>query len=208
MSFDELIYIVPAVIIAIVFHELAHGIVSYWLGDPTPKSERRLSLNPFRHLDPVGTLCLIVFHFGWAKPVRVNPEYYRNPRLGMVFVALAGPIANFIIALIFRILLVAALFFAPRTSWLHHLLYNITIINIGLGVFNLLPIPPLDGSKLIGALIPEKYYFTYLKYEIFGMILLLVLLASGIFNTFLQETVDGFFKVFGDIAVWVIGLFA
>jgi Zn-dependent protease len=75
-------------------------------------------------------------------------------------------------------------------------------------VFNLLPIPPLDGSKLIGALIPEKYYFTYLKYEIFGMILLLVLLASGIFNTFLQETVDGFFKVFGDIAVWVIGLFA
>ena len=208
MSFDELIYIVPAVIIAIVFHELAHGIVSYWLGDPTPKSERRLSLNPFRHLDPVGTLCLIVFHFGWAKPVRVNPEYYRNPRLGMVFVALAGPITNFIIALIFQILLVAALFFAPRTSWLHHLLYNITIINIGLGVFNLLPVPPLDGSKLIGALIPEKYYFTYLKYEIFGMILLLVLLASGIFNTFLQETVDGFFKVFGDIAVWVIGLFA
>ena len=101
---QDLIYTVPAVLIAICFHEFAHGLVSYKLGDPTPKYEGRLSLNPLNHLDPVGTLALILFHFGWAKPVMVNPQYYRNKKIGMVEVALAGPLMNFFIAFIFLFL--------------------------------------------------------------------------------------------------------
>ena len=181
----DLIYIVPAALIAIIFHEMAHGLVSHWQGDPTPKQEGRLSLNPARHLDPVGTLCLIFFGFGWAKPVHVNPQYYRNPRLGMVFVALAGPLMNFIVALITFVFLVLGTMY-NFAFWIQSLLWFIIVINIGLGVFNLLPIPPLDGSKLIGALIPDKYYYTYLRYEKYGMILLVVLLATGVFDLFLR----------------------
>lgn len=202
----DLIYIVPAALIAIIFHEMAHGLVSHWQGDPTPKQEGRLSLNPARHLDPVGTLCLIFFGFGWAKPVHVNPQYYRNPRLGMVFVALAGPLMNFIVALITFVFLVLGRMY-NFAFWIQSLLWFIIVINIGLGVFNLLPIPPLDGSKLIGALIPDKYYYTYLRYEKYGMILLVVLLATGVFDLFLADTVEGFMNIFRDIANWLVGLF-
>ncbi|HHZ18024.1 MAG TPA: site-2 protease family protein [Acholeplasmataceae bacterium] len=202
----DLIYIVPAALIAIIFHEMAHGLVSHWQGDPTPKQEGRLSLNPARHLDPVGTLCLIFFGFGWAKPVHVNPQYYRNPRLGMVFVALAGPLMNFIVALITFVFLVLGTMY-NFAFWIQSLLWFIIVINIGLGVFNLLPIPPLDGSKLIGALIPDKYYYTYLRYEKYGMILLVVLLATGVFDLFLADTVEGFMNIFRDIANWLVGLF-
>lgn len=202
----DLIYIIPAALIAIIFHEMAHGLVSHWQGDPTPKQEGRLSLNPARHLDPVGTLCLIFFGFGWAKPVHVNPQYYRNPRLGMVFVALAGPLMNFIVALITFVFLVLGTMY-NFAFWIQSLLWFIIVINIGLGVFNLLPIPPLDGSKLIGALIPDKYYYTYLRYEKYGMILLVVLLATGVFDLFLADTVEGFMNIFRDIANWLVGLF-
>ena len=202
----DLIYIVPAALIAIIFHEMAHGLVSHWQGDPTPKQEGRLSLNPARHLDPVGTLCLIFFGFGWAKPVHVNPQYYRNPRLGMVFVALAGPLMNFIVALITFVFLVLGTMY-NFAFWIQSLLWFIIVINIGLGVFNLLPIPPLDGSKLLGALLPDKYYYTYLRYEKYGMILLVVLLATGVFDLFLADTVEGFMNIFRDIANWLVGLF-
>ena len=96
----EYLYIVPAALIAIMLHEIAHGLVSYWLGDPTPKRQGRLSLNPLKHLDPVGTICLILFHVGWAKPVVVNPDYYKKRKLGMALVALAGPLTNFIVAIV------------------------------------------------------------------------------------------------------------
>ncbi|MEG2799861.1 MAG: site-2 protease family protein, partial [Erysipelotrichaceae bacterium] len=99
-TFDNLKFLLPAVLIALTLHELAHGFVSYKLGDPTPKQEGRLSLNPFAHLDPFGTLCLIVFGFGWAKPVMVNPNYYKNPKVGMVLTAIAGPLTNFLIAFV------------------------------------------------------------------------------------------------------------
>ena len=91
----ELLYTIPAVVIAISLHEAAHGLMSYKLGDPTPQKDGRLSLNPLKHFDPMGTLCLIFFHFGWAKPVQVNPRYYKNKKMGMVLVSLAGPLMNF-----------------------------------------------------------------------------------------------------------------
>ncbi|MDD4388736.1 MAG: site-2 protease family protein [Bacilli bacterium] len=206
MAWEQLIYVLPAVLFAIVFHEMAHGYVSYLLGDPTPKQEKRLSPNPVRHLDPIGTFCLIFFHFGWAKPVRVDPRYYRNPRLGMVWVALAGPTINIILAFITGIIWTLLYKYNINPNWLDLFLRTFIMINIGLGVFNLLPIPPLDGSKIVGALIPEKYYFSYLRFENFGIVILLILLGTGILDNFLSETVAGFIKVIYKTAFWLLGI--
>lgn len=170
-------------LIAISMHEFAHGYVSWKLGDPTPKQSGRLSLNPFAHLDPVGTLCLLLFHFGWAKPVGVNPWYYKNRKQGMVLVSLAGPLMNFLVALASTILLGLTLKLTGGRGMiagiLYQLLLNIVLVNIGLGLFNLIPIPPLDGSKVLGAVLPERYYFGYMRFEQYGTIVLMLLLVSG-----------------------------
>ena len=186
-SARELIITVVAVLIAISMHELSHGYVSYKLGDPTPKEEGRLSLNPFAHLDIMGTLCLIFFNFGWAKPVKVNPYYYKNHKLGMVLVAIAGPIMNFIIA--FLSIMGLGIIIKVSNGYLGNISYNIYIflqylalINIGLGSFNLIPVPPLDGSKVLGAIIPEDKYFSYMKFEKYGYIALMLLLFIGVLD--------------------------
>ena len=174
------LYIIPAALIAIVFHELSHGLVSHLLGDPTPKEQGRLSLNPAKHLDVTGILCLIFFGFGWAKPVRVDPRYYKNPKWGMALVALGGPLANFILAFISGFLVVLINFKVPYSKVveiLYYFFYYLMIINIGLGVFNLIPIPPLDGSKIIGAILPDNAYMQYMKYQRYGMFFIIGLLV-------------------------------
>ncbi len=182
---NELLYTIPAVLIAIVTHEWAHGFISYVLGDPNPKHDGRLSFNPLKHLDPVGTLCLLFFHFGWAKPVQVNPNYYKNKKLGMVLTALAGPIMNFIIAFLSLIVVLVIInaFTMGQYNAIAEYLLNVfkytAIISIGLGVFNLIPIPPLDGSKILFSILPEKTYFAYMQYERYGIFLLFLLLALG-----------------------------
>lgn len=173
------LYSIPAVLIAIILHEYAHGFVSWKLGDPTPKKDGRLSLNPLNHLDPIGTLCLLVFHMGWAKPVEINPNYYKNPKLGTVLVSLAGPVTNFIIAFISMFALVKI----NPEGVLFYILMYLVIINIGLGVFNLIPIPPLDGSKVLSAILPERLYFGYMKYEKYFMLVLLVAMYLGFLST-------------------------
>lgn len=184
---QDLIYTVPAVLVAISMHEFAHGYVSYKLGDPTPKQGGRLSLNPFRHLDPVGTLCLMFFHFGWAKPVMVNPYYYKNRKKGMLLVALGGPMMNLIISFISLfimgiILKVTGGYAGDVTVFIFELLTYMVMINLGLGVFNLIPVPPLDGSKILGAILPEDKYFKYMQYEKYGYIILLALLWIGLIS--------------------------
>lgn len=185
----SLLYVAPAVLIALSLHEFAHGLASYSLGDPTPKASGRLSLNPFRHMDLWGTLLLLFFGFGWAKPVSVDPRYYENPKADMVKVALAGPLMNFVVAFV-------ALFFMVLiekfnlpvnmvTNYIYTLLYQTAIIDIGLGLFNLIPIPPLDGSKVLFSLLPERCYFSYMRFEQFGMIFLLVLISVGALDGFL-----------------------
>lgn len=174
------LYIIPAALIAIMCHELTHGLFSYLLGDPTPKEQGRLSLNPMKHLDLFGTLSLIFFGFGWAKPVQIDPRYYKNPKWGMALVALGGPLANFVIAFISGLLL-TIMYKHPIDSSLLSIIYDfiyiLMVINIGLGVFNLIPIPPLDGSKIIGAILPNNAYNQYMKYQKYGMIFILGLLV-------------------------------
>lgn len=185
---DTLIYAAPATIIAMTAHEFAHSFVSYKLGDETPKREGRLSLNPLKHIDPFGALCLAIFHFGWAKPVQVNPGAYKNPKRGMALTALAGPLMNFLITFL-------AMFFMGILSklgnhaslgvignYLYILLYYLSILSTGLGIFNLIPFPPLDGSKVLGAVLPERLYFKIMEHENAGILILFVLLYLNVLD--------------------------
>ncbi len=218
MTLERLLYSVPAILIAMVLHELAHGYVSYRLGDPTPKETGRLSLNPLRHLDPLGSLMLLFVGFGWAKPVMINPNYYKNRKLGTVMVSLAGPLTNFILAFIGS-LLISIIFkvcggriqFQTETgykifSYIWQFLYYFMMLNIGLGVFNLIPFPPLDGSKVLTAILPERLYFTLMRYERYGQFVLIVILYAGLLNTplsFLRTTVFNGMQTLTD---WLVGL--
>lgn len=193
------IYIGVSVIVALVLHEFAHGYVSYHLGDPTPKVQGRLSMNPLVHLDPFGTICLFVFGFGWAKPVQINTEYYKEKKKGIVLVSLAGPFMNFILAILGVILLKFSLLISLES--IQSFLYVFVSINLGLGLFNLIPIPPLDGSKVLYSILPTELYFKYMRYEQYGMFLLIILLWFGVLTPFLQvmfSSVSGFlFYIFG-----------
>ena len=152
--FANLIYILPAVAIALSVHEFAHAFVSYKLGDISQKQRGRLTLNPLKHLDPFGTLSLIFFGFGWAKPVQVDPYFYRNKKDGMIWTAMAGPLMNFIVGFLMVILYMLFIRFGllyknEFTYYLFQVIGTTASINIGLGIFNLIPIPPLDGSKIL-----------------------------------------------------------
>lgn len=188
-QFFELLYTLPAVLLAIVCHECAHGLVSVWMGDDTPRRQGRLSLNPLKHLDPIGLICLVLFKFGWAKPVMVNPRAYRNGKLGMVLVALAGPLTNFILAFLgclgYAALVKSGFFFGTGmlVEGVYYFFAMFMSINLGLGVFNLIPIPPLDGSKILGAVLPEKQYFALMRYERYGTYLLMgLIILENILN--------------------------
>ena len=166
-----------AAIIALTVHEYAHGYVAYRLGDDTAKNSGRLSLNPVRHLDPIGALCMVFFHVGWARPVPINPRYFKNPKRGFALSALAGPLSNIILGFLGGglYLLTYALLrdvSFPSQNLAYNLATNLLLflfvfhsVNLGLGVFNLLPLPPFDGSRLLNVLLPEKVYFGVMKYE-------------------------------------------
>lgn len=182
--FHTLIYTAPAVLLAISLHEFAHGYVSYRLGDMTPKMDGRLTLNPFRHLDLYGTLCLLVFHVGWAKPIRVNVRSYKDPKKGMIMVAAAGPIMNFISAFLFLFLYGSFLRYGTDTlltNYLTYFCYYAAVLNVGLGVFNLIPIPPLDGSNILVELVPSVEMF-YRKIQKYRFLILAGLLWTGVLS--------------------------
>ncbi len=175
-------WIVKAVVIlfAITIHEYAHGRVSLSLGDPTALYAGRLTLNPLKHIDPIGMCCLFIFNFGWARPVPINPMYFKRIRRDMVLISLSGPFSNLLSALIGGIL-IRSISSGPQIL-VKFLLYFV-IINVGLGLFNLIPIPPLDGSHVVESLIPERWRDNYLKVVRFGPILLILIIFSDyIFN--------------------------
>lgn len=171
-----------AIILAMTFHEFGHAYISYKLGDPTPQKDGRLTLNPFKHIDFFGMLMIIVVGFGWAKPVQINSQYYKDKKLDTMLVSAAGPIMNLIIAVIVTLFL--------NFNILTDLLNKIVFVNIVLGVFNLLPIPPLDGSKIVTGFLPEKLYFKWLNIESFGFIILLILMITGVMNAPLMNVVN------------------
>lgn len=184
MDFLSIINLGVSVLIALVLHELAHGFVSYKLGDQTPKLQGRLTLNPLAHIDPIGFICLFLFGFGWAKPVYINYDSYKNKKLGTTLVSLAGPCMNFIIAFVAALGLKFCLSVGmPQLISFFSILFS---INVGLGVFNLIPFPPLDGSKIVAALLPNSLYDKWMYLERYGFIILMVLLAFNILNPILN----------------------
>ena len=171
-------------LLAIVCHECAHGWVSYKLGDPTAKNAGRLTLNPLKHIDPIGILCMVLFRVGWAKPVPINPYYYRDRKKGIIYVSIAGPATNFILA--FISLLIEGLLLkhshSHNTNWIFcQLCYYSAVVNISLGLFNLVPIPPLDGSKVLGELWPKAAHF-YWKYQGYWRWVLLICVVTGLLS--------------------------
>ena len=171
-------YILSAlvVLIALTVHEFSHGFAAYKLGDPTAKSLGRLSLNPIKHLDPIGAICMLFFHVGWAKPVPINARYFKKPKRDFALVALAGPLANLVMAFLsaFLYLFLCALWrdivfvSAFRLALAKNVLLFLQlfhVINIGFAIFNLLPIPPFDGSRILNVILPQRIYFSIMKYE-------------------------------------------
>ncbi|OEU50864.1 MAG: peptidase [Desulfobulbaceae bacterium S3730MH12] len=188
----QLIILAPPLLLALTVHEFAHGYVAYRLGDPTAKNEGRLTLNPLKHLDPIGTIAFFFIKFGWAKPVPVNPNYFKNPRKDMLWVALAGPATNLGLAIISAIvtkLIWALASLLPYSAAAEAILVPLNAmliasvwINLVLCIFNFLPIPPLDGSRILSGILPDDLARSYQQVERYGFIIILVLAFSGILS--------------------------
>ncbi len=191
---QQIIILAPPFLLALTFHELAHGYVAWNLGDPTAKNAGRLTMNPLKHLDPLGVIAFIIMKIGWAKPVPINPNYFKNPQKGMLLVALAGPAANVVLAvasaILVKILLAVPIIPMFVLKPLVGMLVASVWINIMLAVFNCLPIPPLDGSKVLMGILPAQTARSYAKLEPFGFILLLVLFYTGVISKVIMPVIN------------------
>ncbi len=198
-AFFEYLLRIPIVLLSLTVHEVAHGYAAYKLGDPTARNFGRLSLNPLKHLDPIGAICMVLFRFGWAKPVPINTRYFKKPKRDMAISALAGPLSNLLMAFITFIISAYIVRFgsyggffdvyttAGRLWYIVYLFfYNFFLLNISLAVFNLLPIPPLDGSRILYVLLPDKLYFGVMKYERIIMLVLFAALWIGLLDGILD----------------------
>lgn len=184
---SALVSVVPA-LICIVLHELSHGFAAYLLGDMTAKNAGRLTLNPIKHIDIFGLIMMAVCHFGWAKPVPVNMRNFKNPKHGMAITAAAGPLANVVIACVFMFLygLCWPKLYAADTeiaSTLLQMLYMTAYMSLVLAIFNIIPLPPLDGSKIFFSFLSDERYYKLMRYERYGMIVLMALCLLNVFNS-------------------------
>lgn len=193
---------VPMVLIALMFHELAHGFVSIKLGDPTPRMQGRMTLNPLAHLDLVGTILMIFTGFGWAKPVQINPRYYKDPKKGMAITALAGPLMNFFLAILAMLLYGIYFIIVNKTGLMAGAMYSVgylvmrfVTLNLCFMVFNFIPIPPLDGSRVLGIFLSNRAYFKVQEYERYSFLILILLSATGTFNRLIGTGVSVIFNV-------------
>ncbi len=200
-TIKEMLLRLPIIFLAISVHECAHGYAAYLLGDRTAKMYGRLSLNPLRHMDIMGALCMLLFGFGWANPVPVNPQYFKKPKGGMSLVGLAGPLSNFLMALVFAVLYGALWrFFSTSGNFVFDFFANLFAVgitlNVGLGIFNLIPFPPLDGSKILAYFLPNRWYYRLMEYERYAMPVLMLLLVLGVLDVplgFLRSSVLGLY---------------
>lgn len=190
---------VLGVLLCLTVHETCHGLAALALGDPTARRQHRLSFNPLHHIDALGLLSMLLCGFGWAKPVPVDPRYFKRPKLGMAVTALAGPVSNLLLAML--LMLAASLLSGlPVPELVFAFLFQTAVMSVGLGLFNLVPIPPLDGSKILFALLPERAYNTLLRYERWGMLLLLVIVYLDLGGSYLSSAIVR-------VCCWMAGLF-
>ncbi len=196
----QIIILAPPILLALTVHEFAHGYVAYRLGDPTARDQGRLTLNPLKHLDPLGTLAFFIIKIGWAKPVPVNPLYFKNPRRDMLWVALAGPAVNLVLAIISAICAKTVWFIAATIPYsvlaeailvpLNKVLLASVWINLVLCIFNFLPIPPLDGSKILAGMLPPDMARSYASVERYGFVIILILAFSGILSKMIMPVIS------------------
>ena len=207
----QTLLIVAASLLCITFHELCHGLAAYRLGDPTAKRMGRLTLNPLRHVDIGGLVMMALCHFGWAKPVPIDARYFKKPKIGMAITALAGPLANVVLAyLAVMAYAVCMYFYISSDSAVLQMLIEffayLQIISTGLAVFNLFPIPPLDCSKILFAILPDTWYAKLMRYERFGMPVLAVLLLTGVLDTPLLYLRGGLLAFLQQTGTWPFDL--
>ena len=198
----EAVLRMAGILLCLTVHETCHGLAALALGDPTAKRQNRLSLNPLKHIDWLGLAAMFICGFGWAKPVQVDMRSFKNPRRGMALTALAGPVSNFLLALalLFGASLLSRLPANAAVYEMFYFLIDTAVLSIGLGLFNLMPIPPLDGSKVLFSLLPERLYYTLMRYEHLGMLVLLVIVSLDLGGSYLSNAIIGVFQ-------WMAGLF-
>ena len=198
MNILSLILSIPGLLIALTFHEFAHGYAAYRMGDNTARYSGRLSLNPLDHLDIWGTLCLLFFHFGWAKPVPINPANFRDQKKGIIRVSLAGPFANFLLAFVCAVVCKILVRFTAASEiavFFYQVFLYAEVMNVGLMVFNLIPIPPLDGSKVLMEFLPPRARYEMYRIERYSGIVLLILVWTRVLT-----------PILGTLSGWVFAL--
>jgi len=193
-----------AVVLCLTVHETAHGLAAYALGDRTAKQEGRISLNPLRHIDWVGLFMIFTVGFGWAKPVPVDPRRFRKPKLGMALTSLAGPLSNFLLAAALLLICKPIFLYADYTdfsAFFFYFLLDAAILSIGLGLFNLLPIPPLDGSKILAMFLPDRIYDKLMRYEHLGILLLLALSYFNVTGKLISGAITAVYELLIDLII-------
>ena len=210
-SISDIIYLAIGVILSMSIHEVAHGLISYWMGDPTAKLEGRLSLNPFKHIDWAGLVCLLFFGFGWAKPVPIDSRYYKDAKTGIIWTSFAGPVANFLLSFICVFLFYTLYKFAPQFmftapgDFISSVLSYTGLISTGFGIFNLIPIPPLDGSKVVFSFLPDDKYYKFIEGAPWMNFLFIALIFTGVLNSplgMLRAQMISFFEM---VAKMILG---
>ena len=202
---DDPLYLVSIVIsllVALTVHEYSHARVALSYGDPTAKGQGRLTLNPISHLDPIGTLMILIAGFGWARPVPINPMRFRDLRKGLLWVSLAGPISNFILAFISLLIYILAFNYGVRSDFFQVLMLTMVQLNMVLGIFNLIPLPPLDGSKILQTFLPPAALRSYQQIEPYAPIILILLIVTGAFRLVLFPLTNFLISTFQNIILF------
>lgn len=210
-SLLDTLFVAAAAVLCITIHETCHGLAALAMGDSTAKRQGRLSLNPLKHLDLAGLLMMVIARFGWARPVPINPQYFKKPKAGMAITALAGPLSNILLSALAAALYTVSMFYAMMHEnticrMMADFFYYVFYLSAGLAVFNILPIPPLDGSKVLFSILPEEFYWKLMRYERYGMILLMVLLLTGVLDTPMNYLRDGLMGFLVPISRWTLEL--